>query len=402
MQNRRFNVWLPSRIAASHFYLHACHREARLKTGSQILFHAIAGATGQNLNFSLTAANRNNSQIRRCFHGIRNGRNHTSHTILTSKDGINQIILNFFGHFAGRQFHTFCGKADRSFDCRELFIEQVFAIFHQSQQFLFVFSRNGKYRTRFTRNRIAHITTVPAYQAGFIAGNRFTHETYQQLIGIGAPFIDFQSGVSATQALQAYFNSDVAFFGSYFLVFQRSSYIHTAGTTDIQFAFVLRVKIQQDFSVYRTRFQAERTVHTGFFIFSDQCFQRTVFQILCFQYSHDSSYTQSIISAQRSTFGFYPVTVYISFDRIFFKIMNRIIILLRNHIHVCLKNYTFPVFHARSCRFTDNHITHFVYERFQSQAFSEVNQKFSHFLHVSGRTGNLSQRIKMLPHILWS
>ena len=71
-------------------------------------------------------------------------------------------------------------------------------------------------------------------------------------------------------------------------------------------------------------------------------------------------------------FGLKPGTVYISFNRIFFKIVYSIVVLLRNHIHVRLKNHTFPVFHTRSGGFTDNHITCFVYKRLQPQLFSET------------------------------
>ena len=87
-----------------------------------------------------------------------------------------------------------------------------------------------------------------------------------------------------------------------------------------------------------------------------------MFQILGFQYCHNSGYSQSVVGSQSSAFGFHPITVYISFDRIFLKIVYSIIVLLRNHIHMCLQNYTFTVFHARSGRFTDNNITGFVYE----------------------------------------
>jgi hypothetical protein len=299
-------------------------------------------------------------------------------------------------------FHTFCRETDRSLNRRIFFIEQVFAIFHQAQQFFFILSWNGNNRVCLPWNGITHIAAFPTCQACFVTGNCLADKANQQFVGIGTPFIDFQSGMPTTQAFQRNLNSDIAFFGSYLLIFQCSSDIHTACTTDIQLAFIFRIEIQKDFSVHCPRLQTERAVHTGFFVFGNQCFQRTMFQIFRFKHSHDSSHAKPVICSQRSSFGLYPVAIYISFDRIFFKIVHRIVILLRNHVHVCLKNHTFPVFHSRSCRFTDNYVTCFVYKRFQSQAFSEVNQKFCYFFHVSRRTGNLCQRIKMLPYVLWS
>ena len=133
MQNRRINIRLPTGISTSHFHLHTCHRETRLQAGSQIFLHAITRAASQNLNSCFSSTNRNNSKIGRSLYRIRNSRNHTGHTVLTSKDCINQIVLNLFRHLTRRKFHTFSRKADRCFNCRIFFIEQVFAVFHQAQ-----------------------------------------------------------------------------------------------------------------------------------------------------------------------------------------------------------------------------------------------------------------------------
>ena len=219
---------------------------------------------------------------------------------------------------------------------------------------------------RFTRDSITHITAFPTCQASFIVGNGFTNKTNQQFIRIGTSFIDFQSRMSAAQSFQCYFHCNISFFRSHLFIFQSSSDIHTSGTTDIQFTFIFRIQIQQDFPIHRTRFQTERTIHPGLFILSDQSFQRTVFQIFCFQHGHDSSYPQSVVRTQSCTFRFYPVTVYISFNRIFFKIVYSIVVLLGSHIHVRLKNHAFAIFHTRSCRLTYNHVACFVYKRFQS------------------------------------
>ena len=64
--------------------------------------------------------------------------------------------------------------------------------------------------------------------------------------------------------------------------------------------------------------------------------KRTMFQIFRFKHSHDSSHAKPVICSQRSSFGLYPVAIYISFNRIFFKIMYCIIIFLGHHVHMSL------------------------------------------------------------------
>ena len=85
-----------------------------------------------------------------------------------------------------------------------------------------------------------------------------------------------------------------------------------------------------------------------------------MFQVFCLKYSHNSGYAQSVVSSQSSTFGLHPITVNVRFNRVFSKIMNRIVVLLRHHVHVCLQNDTFSVFHTWCSRFTDNDIANLV------------------------------------------
>ena len=133
MQNRRIDIRLPTGISTGHFYLHTRHRETTFKTGSKVFFHTVTGTASQYFNFRLAISNHNDSQIGRSFYCIGNSRNHTHHPILTSKDRIDQIVLNFFGDFSLRYIYPFGFKTDRGFDSRIFFIEQVFAILHQSQ-----------------------------------------------------------------------------------------------------------------------------------------------------------------------------------------------------------------------------------------------------------------------------
>ena len=182
----------------------------------------------------------------------------------------------------------------------------------------------------------------------------------QKFIGITTSLIYFQTGMSATQTFQGNLTGHRISSGRFFLIFQCSRQVNTSGTTDIKFAFIFRVKIQQNFPLQCPRFQTESTIHACFFILRNQSLQRTVLQAIIFQHCHDSSNTQTIISSQRCTFSFYPITIDIGFNRIFCKIVNSIIVLLRHHIHVCLKNDAFAVFHTRSSCLTNDNIAYFI------------------------------------------
>ena len=132
MQNRRIYIRLPTGISTCHCYFHSGHRETAFKTCSQILFHAVTWATSKNLDICLTTTNTNNSQVRRSFYGIRNGRNHAGYPILTGKDSIYQIILNLFRNLPCRHIYPFGFETDRSLDSRKLFIEKILTVFYQA------------------------------------------------------------------------------------------------------------------------------------------------------------------------------------------------------------------------------------------------------------------------------
>ena len=186
------------------------------------------------------------------------------------------------------------------------------------------------------------------------------YDACQQFIGITAPFTDFQTGVTATQTFQRNLTSNEIGHRRLLLIFQSSSNIKTTGTADIEFSFVLRVKVQQNFPLHSSRFQAECTIHSRFFILSNQSFQWTMLQVIIFKYRHNGSHSQTIICPQRGSFGFHPITVNIGFNGICCKIVDSIVVLLGHHVHMRLKDDALAVFHTRSGRLTNNNIADLV------------------------------------------
>ena len=208
--------------------------------------------------------------------------------------------------------------------------------------------------------------------------------------------------MSATQTFQCHFQRYICRVGFFFLIFQCCGQVFTSGTTDIQFAFFFRIQIQQDVSFDGSGFQAESAIHAGFFVRSNQGYQRTMLQGLVFHDRHNGCHTHTVVGSQCSTFGTYPLAVHVWLNRVVFEIVLYIFVLLRNHIHVCLQDNGLAVFHSRSGRLAVNDVSCFILERFYTYTLAKLQQECLNFLQMSRRTGNLCQRIEVLPHILWS
>ena len=297
LQDRRIDIGFPTRITSRTYHLHTSHGKATFQACIQIILHGITRATTQNLNFRFSTTNVHDSQIRRSFHRIGDGRNHSEHTILTSINGIYQVITDFSWNHHFRKFHSFCAKGNRSFVHLIFLIPQGFAILHKFQHISFFFGRNCNHHLTFAWNGITHVTSIPRHQASLIESNYLIHKTSHEFVGIGTAFVNFQTGMTATKSLQCYFQSHIFRVCFFFLVRQSSSQIFTTCTTNIKFAFVFRIQIEQDFTIYRTRFQSESTIHTCFLIRSDQCFKRAMYQGLVFHHRHNSSNSHTIVGS---------------------------------------------------------------------------------------------------------
>ena len=188
----------------------------------------------------------------------------------------------------------------------------------------------------------------------------------QQFVGVTTSLVDFQTGVTATQSFQREFASHQSGIGSLFLIFHRGRNINATGTTDIKFTFRFRIKIQKNLALQRTGLQAESAIHTGFFVFGNQSFQRTMLQVLGLKHSHDGSHSQPVVGSERCSIGLYPVAVHVCLNGVLGKVVHLIVVLLRNHVHVCLQDNPLTVLHARRGRFADNDIASLIHKRFQT------------------------------------
>src|SRR5574344_2190818 len=149
-------------------------------------------------------------------------------------------------------------------------------------------------------------------------------------------------------------------------IFESSLTIETACTTYIQFPLRFRVEINKNITIQHTGLQSSRTCHACLFINSKERLNRPMLQLFGFEYCKSGTNAKTIICSQCSPGSVNPITYYTSLDGLLFKNKFYIVIFLRHHIEVSLKNYTLPVLHPLCSRFSDNNITNLVLYSFQA------------------------------------
>ncbi len=95
-------------------------------------------------------------------------------------------------------------------------------------------------------------------------------------------------------------------------------------------------------------------------------------QVLGLKDSHAHGHTQAVVSPESRSLGPYPLTVNPCAYRVVLKIMNRIGILLRDHVDVPLKDDTLAVLHSRSGFLTYYYISGLVPDSLKAKGLSEI------------------------------
>ena len=258
--------------------------------------------------------------------------------------------------------------------------------------------RNGTNGRSFTWNGIMQITTVNLTKIHIVLRSHLSQETVEQLIGIGTVLINIITRMTTSQALDSYLKEEIILRSIDFRISKFSCCIGTTGTTDEQFAFIFRVKINQDMTVHESFFQSKSTCQTSFFINRKETFQRTMLNIISRQDSQLSRHTDTIVSTQSCTLCLQPFTVDISFNRVIQEIMVRVAVLFTNHINMRLENHGLQVFQSRSSRFFDQNITSFILFSFQALLFSKVHQVSNNLLFLLRRTWHLAYFSKIMEY----
>ena len=162
------------------------------------------------------------------------------------------------------------------------------------------------------------------------------------------------------------------------------------GTSDEEFTFIFRIKVDQNIPAHETILQSEGTGQSGFFVYGKQAFYRTMCDILRVEYGQFGSDTDTVVGSQCCPLSFQPLPVYIGADRVCIEIMFGCLVLFTHHIHVRLQYDLLQIFFPRSCRFHDQQVPCLVGLILQTTFLSEPNEKGSDFLLLLRRTRNLT------------
>ena len=140
------------------------------------------------------------------------------------------------------------------------------------------------------------------------------------------------------------------------------------------------------------------TGQSGFFITCKDALDRTMLNIVACQNCQLDGAAYTVVSTQCSAFCLKPFSVYVSLDGVFVEIEINIYQFIANHVHVALQDDGFSMLVAWSGSFTDEHITGFIYQRFELMSLSERFQKLNHVLLVLGRTRYFVDFCELLEH----
>ena len=148
---------------------------------------------------------------------------------MTAVDGIDEVVLNLYGHFHLRRRHVFGKEFDAAFDVLVLIDEVSFPVVHHFLQGSDVLLRQGQHHFGLERDGVAHVATVPAGQASFALFDGLAYETHHHLICVAATFVNLKAGVSTTQTFQRHTDSSVCRVGFHLLIGQGSGHVDTTG-----------------------------------------------------------------------------------------------------------------------------------------------------------------------------
>ncbi|OPZ13044.1 MAG: hypothetical protein BWZ06_01391 [Bacteroidetes bacterium ADurb.BinA261] len=207
--------------------------------------------------------------------------------------------------------------------------------------------------------------------------------------------------MSAFQPAKTNLKSYITFiYFGIFLVAECYVDIGSSGASNAQFSFFFRVEIEHKCTFQHPLLQTESTIHSHFFVNRKKSFNSRMVQRIIFKNSHHHSHTDAVIGSQSCGTRFYLIAIHIRFDRIFGKVMLDIRIFLWDHIEMRLQNHGLFRFETFGCRFADKHIANFILFSFQIERFAKIGNELGNLFHMTGRSGNLGEFIKMSPNTL--
>ena len=164
--------------------------------------------------------------------------------------------------------------------------------------------------------------------------------------------------------------------------------VATTGTADKDFAFVLRVQIDEIVARHKAGLHALGTRKPGLFIAGEHTLQRAMLDVIAVEDGQFDGTAYTVVSTQGGALCSQPLAVDIGADGISVEVELHIYELVAYHVHVALQDDGLPVFHARRSSLADNHVTRFVDFGVEIAALTPVLKILNHLLFALRRTRN--------------
>ena len=159
---------------------------------------------------------------------------------MTGVDGVNQVILNLYRNLCLGCLHLFHDNLDTlRLNELELIIERLFPVLSQFLHRSHILLGQGEDCLSLEGDSVTHVATVPYCQTGIQFLNGFAHHLCHQLVGIAAPLVNLQSGVSTAQVLYSQAYGCIVSIRLHLFIVQCSGNIDTTGTSDDELTPVL-------------------------------------------------------------------------------------------------------------------------------------------------------------------
>ena len=236
---------------------------------------------------------------------------------------------------------------------------------------------------------VTHVTTLPAGQTCVEFLDSFADDTYHQFVGIGTPFVNLQSRVSAAQALDGDAYCGIVLVGLHLLIVERGGDVDTASASDDEFSPVLGVEVQQDVALQLTLGQVIGTIHARLLVGGYQRVDGTVLQVFRLHDGHDRGHAQSVVGSQCRALGLHPLAVDPRLYGIGLEVVCRLRRLLWHHVHVGLQDDAFTVLHAWRGRFAEHDVAGGILKGLHACLFSKLQQELLYFFEMSAGTRHL-------------
>ena len=170
----------------------------------------------------------------------------------------------------------------------------------------------------------------------------------------------------------------------------------TTGTADPETSLCFGIHVDHTFAAEYAAIKPESTEKTNLFIYSDQHFQRRVWDVCTVKKCKGISNCNAIISTECGA-----VCRYISvFDRkvqtVFGKVMLYIRSFFADHVHMSLKNDSRSIFVSWGRGFVDNDVVQFILNIFEAMLFCKIYKIITDLSGVSGTMRDLADFLKII------